>query len=71
MDFHSTHVLSMKKAENSVNFTVGRIINHKTHYKSLERQEQTLDDQLCDGLQGSESRDTNSHELFSDPTLVA
>jgi hypothetical protein len=54
MDFHSTHVFSVKKADNSANFTADGIINHRT-------QEHTLGDQLCDGLQGQESCDATSH----------
>jgi hypothetical protein len=55
MDFHSTHIFVMKKVENNKNFAAGGIINHRAHYNSsLQRQEQTVGDQLCDGLQGSE-----------------
>jgi hypothetical protein len=61
MDFHSTQVFSMKKSGSSMNFTVDGIASHRTHHKSLYRDEQTLDDQLHDGLQGSESCDTTSH----------
>jgi hypothetical protein len=43
------------KVDNSANFTAGRIINHRTHHNTLQRQEQTLGDQLCDSLQGNES----------------
>jgi hypothetical protein len=34
MGFSSTHVSSMKKADNSANFAAGGIINHRTHYNS-------------------------------------
>jgi hypothetical protein len=62
MDFGSTHVSSVRKADNSANFAAGGIINRRTHHKSLsKRQEQTKGDQLCDGLQGNESRDATSH----------
>jgi hypothetical protein len=37
MDFHSTHVLGMKKADNSMNFTAGWIVNHRAHHNSLCR----------------------------------
>jgi hypothetical protein len=46
MDFRSTYVFSMKKADNSMNFTAVRIINRRTHRNSLYREEQTLGDQL-------------------------
>jgi hypothetical protein len=39
-------------------------INHswrRTHHKSHRRHEQTIGDQLCDGLQGNESCDATSH----------
>jgi hypothetical protein len=57
-----THVFSVKRADNSTNFAAGMIINGRTHYKSLTwRQEKTIGDLLCDGLQGNESCDTTSH----------
>jgi hypothetical protein len=61
MDFHSTHVFSIKKADNSTNFAAGRIQNRRTRDNSLQRQEQTLDNQLCDGLQGNKSCEATSH----------
>jgi hypothetical protein len=54
MDFHSTHIFIMKKLDNNKNFAAGGIIIRRAHHNSsLQRQEQTLGDQLCDGLQGS------------------
>jgi hypothetical protein len=35
MNLGSIHVFIMKKSDNSVNFTAGRIINHRTHHNSL------------------------------------
>jgi hypothetical protein len=52
----------VNKANKSANFAAGGIINcrtHKTH--SLQTQEQTLGDQLCDALQSNESCDATSH----------
>jgi hypothetical protein len=60
MDFHSTHVFSVKKADNSVNFTGGGIINHRMHHNSVETRT-NIGDQLCDGLQGNESCETTLH----------
>jgi hypothetical protein len=37
MDFHSTHVFSMKKEDKSTNFAAGGIINCRTHHTSLCR----------------------------------
>jgi hypothetical protein len=46
MDFHSTHVFSVKKGDNS----------------SAElRKKKTLGNQSCDGLQGGESCDATSY----------
>jgi hypothetical protein len=61
------------KVDNSVNFTAGGIIICRTHHKSFNRrQEQTIGDQLCDGLQGNESCDATSHaQLSPTRTLVA
>jgi hypothetical protein len=52
----------MKKADNSANLAAGGIINRRTYHNSLsrDRQEQTLGDQLCDGLQGNGSCDATS-----------
>jgi hypothetical protein len=62
MDFCSTHIFSMKKADNSMNLAAGGNINRRTHHNSLCREkEQTLDDQLYNGLQGNKSCDTTSH----------
>jgi hypothetical protein len=51
MDFHSTHVFSVNKADTSENFAIGWIINRRTDTSQLilKRQEQTLGD----GLQGA------------------
>jgi hypothetical protein len=35
MDFHSTRVFSVMKADNRTIFAVGDIINRKTHHNSL------------------------------------
>jgi hypothetical protein len=37
MDFLSTYVFSVKKADQSMNFAVGGIINRRTHHNSLWR----------------------------------
>jgi hypothetical protein len=37
IDFHSTHVFSVKKADNRANFEAGGIINCITHQNSLCR----------------------------------
>jgi hypothetical protein len=34
MDFHCTHVFSMKKVDKSANFAAGGIINHRIHHKT-------------------------------------
>jgi hypothetical protein len=55
MGFHSTHIFIMKNVDNNKHFAAGEIINRRAHHiSSLQRQEQTLGDQLCGGLQGSE-----------------
>jgi hypothetical protein len=59
---------TVKKADNSANLAAGGRINHRIYHNSLcrDRQEQTLGDQLCDGLLGSESSDGTSHaRVFS------
>jgi hypothetical protein len=42
MDFRSTHVFSVKEAENSVNGAAGGIINCRTHRNSLCRDKNKL-----------------------------
>jgi hypothetical protein len=37
MDFHSTHVVSLKKADKSANFAAGRIVSCRTNHNSLYR----------------------------------
>jgi hypothetical protein len=37
MDLHSTHVSSMKKANNSKNFAATRLTNHRAHHNSFFR----------------------------------
>jgi hypothetical protein len=61
IDFHSTRVFSLKKADDCVNFAAGMIINCRTCCDSLCRGKQTPGDQFYDCLQGSESCDTTSH----------
>jgi hypothetical protein len=62
MDFHSPRIFSMKKANNSANLQLaglliaGHIISH------LWQQEQTIDDHLCNGLQGNELCDATSNQ---------
>jgi hypothetical protein len=60
MDFHSTHVFSVKKADYSTNFAAGRIVNRRSYHNWLCRDKNKLGDQLSDGLQGNESRDAAS-----------
>jgi hypothetical protein len=68
MDFLSTHVFSVKKQITAqilqlVGFSVAR------HIITLQRQEQTLGDQSCDGLQGNESCDATTHAQAPPPPL--
>jgi hypothetical protein len=39
MDFRITPIVSLKKADNRVNFTAGGIINRRTQYNSLRRED--------------------------------
>jgi hypothetical protein len=45
MDFNSTHVFSVKKADSSANITAGEIINYRTH-NSFCIPEKTTGDQF-------------------------
>jgi hypothetical protein len=55
----------MKKKDKSINFIAGGIINQL----SRGEKEQTLGDQLCDGLQGNQSCDTILHVQLVPNTL--
>jgi hypothetical protein len=72
MDYRSTHVFSMKKADNCANFEAGGIINRRTHSSLCRDKNKSTGDQLCDGLQGNESRDATSNaRALPTPTLFA
>jgi hypothetical protein len=60
MDFHSTRVFSVMKVDNRRNFAAGGIVNRRTP-KTRPIEKGALGDQLCDGLQGNESRNATSH----------
>jgi hypothetical protein len=53
MDLFSIHVFSMKKAVNHGFRTWQDCQSQDTSEHTMERQEQTLGDHLCDGLQGN------------------
>jgi hypothetical protein len=73
MDFRSTHVFSVKKADNSANFAAGGIIKRTTRHNSLcGDKEQTLGDQLYDGYKAmSYVMLHRMREISSISTLVA
>jgi hypothetical protein len=64
MDFRSTLVFSVYKADKSANFSAGGITSSRTHHNSLcrDRQEHTLRDRLCDGLGSGVDSAFNTNE---------
>jgi hypothetical protein len=73
MDFRSTHVFSMKRADKSANCTAAGIISHRTHHNSLcrDKNKHKVTSYMMVYKAMSHVTLPRMRELFLAPTLLA